>query len=205
MSSTEKTAPCPDHRQDRKRPQVRALCCECGAIRTTSTHAAHGEPDPDTVEFYGRHNEIAPRCTVQRKCQECQRQTRHAWLRDDLPVEEREQVRATLADVLSPAVTEILETLEACEVDVTWEGIEFREGQVVLLRQYLDDNCWQVTLNRQAHVAHLLGALEGAWCVLVATGRDVGADEWWRSVAGTPGDEGDPPYRYRMFIVPKAA
>ena len=183
-------------------PQVRALCCECGNVRTTSTYAAYGEPAPATADRLAALGYEPTRCTVSRKCAVCRKQTTHAYLRDDLSPEDRQRRERSLSDALSPVVTEMVEMLEECEVRVWWKPEEdWHPRQVALIRQWLDDNTWHVELNEAANVVHLAGALEGAWLLMAEARDDLGGDGW-RSVAGDPDDPAYPPYRYRVFHVP---
>lgn len=167
------------HQRREARPQVRALCCQCGTLRTAKPRGAYtGESDG------------GERCLMLRKCRTCGVDTDHAWLRDDLADDVRAGLDVSLSQALSPAVTQLIDSFEACEVRVWSPELRWKEGQVAMLCQWLDDNTWSLNLNPAAHIVHLFGALEAAWCVLATTGRDVGSDSWWRSVAGTPDDEG---------------
>lgn len=200
MTRKEKVPPCPQDRQ--ARPLVRALCCECGNIRRTSTYGGYGEPDPADLSLLAVGWIQPTRCTVWRKCAVCKTRTCHAYLRDDLPPSER-PADTTMADRYSPFVTELIERLEACGVRVWWEPADqFRPGQIAVVKQWLDDNRWHVELNSAAHVVHLAGALEGAWSLLATAGEDIGGDGW-RSVSGIPDDEDEPPYRYRVIRLPR--
>lgn len=194
-----------DQSRRERHAQVRALCCDCGNVRTTSTYGSHGEPDAAVLATWARFDLAPSRCTVWRKCQICGEQTRHAWLRDDLPAEDRADLDAPLSQRLSPLVSELVQGLRACGVRVWWEPAEtFRPRQVAALRQWLDDNSWHVELNPAAHVVHLIGALEAIWLQLAQASDDLGGDGW-RSVAGVPGDPDFPPCRYRVFSVPESA
>ncbi len=55
--------------------RFRALCCECGEVRTFSVGYNGGNPIRDT-------GFAAERCTVDLKCGFCGRRTRHAYLLD---------------------------------------------------------------------------------------------------------------------------
>lgn len=188
----------PSRKRARSRyPEVRALCCECGNLRRSSTYATIGEPHQDVIEFFARYGELAPRWTVDRKCAVCQRRTKHALLRDDLAPEERAG-DLTLSQRISPIVTRLIDEFKALGVHIWWEPDGWHEGQVACVRQWLDDNCWHVELNSNAHVVHIAAALEAAWSLVITTGRDIGGDGW-RSVAGNPDDPDHPPCRYRVI------
>ncbi len=61
---------------------VRALCCTCGAVRTTTTRdASAGE------------EERGGRCLVTRRCRICRERTPHAFLRDDDPLADIGELR----------------------------------------------------------------------------------------------------------------
>jgi hypothetical protein len=59
---------------------VRALCCECGSLRTTS--AGYRRND-DNLSFEDNLHPQGWRCTRTLKCSACRAPTRHAVLRDD--------------------------------------------------------------------------------------------------------------------------
>lgn len=88
-------------RRNPHRPTVRALCCECGRMRSV---------DPLTrgkrVGEAGWNEDPANgRCLVTRKCGTCKRQTAHAWLRDDLEPDRRDLAERHNASVLIDEVT----------------------------------------------------------------------------------------------------
>jgi hypothetical protein len=64
----------------RRASRVRALCCQCGNLRTMST-GYHRNDDNRTFED-NRHP-LGWRCTTTLKCSICRDSTRHAVLRDD--------------------------------------------------------------------------------------------------------------------------
>jgi hypothetical protein len=84
-------------RAERREPgvPVRALCCECGNLRTMSSRHSFGERDPNDSCDDGTHPR-GWRMTGTLKCGVCKTSTRHALLRDDLPehrdVAEREHM-----------------------------------------------------------------------------------------------------------------
>jgi hypothetical protein len=63
----------------RRTSRIRALCCECGNLRTTS--AGYGRND-DNRTFDDNCHPLAWRCTGTLKCSACKTATRHAVLRD---------------------------------------------------------------------------------------------------------------------------
>lgn len=73
--------------------RVRALCCICGQVRTVST--AHSPRKFDLNHAYDdtRHPE-GWRSTQTLRCDHCETLTRHATLRDELPVATRNKLEA---------------------------------------------------------------------------------------------------------------
>lgn len=66
------------------RPRVRALCCECGNLRTVSSNWSFRRDDNKTCDDDDRrHPGRFWRMTGTLKCATCKRSTRHAILRDD--------------------------------------------------------------------------------------------------------------------------
>jgi hypothetical protein len=63
----------------RRTSRVRALCCECGNLRTTSAGCRRN--DDNLTHDDNRHPQ-AWRCTGTLKCSACKTATRHAVLRD---------------------------------------------------------------------------------------------------------------------------
>jgi hypothetical protein len=63
----------------RRASRIRALCCECGNLRTTS--AGYRRND-DNLTFDDNRHPQGWRCTVTLKCSACKTATRHAVLRD---------------------------------------------------------------------------------------------------------------------------
>jgi hypothetical protein len=64
----------------RRASRIRALCCECGNLRTTS--AGYRRND-DNLTFEDNRHPQGWRCTRTLKCSICRAPTRHAVLRDD--------------------------------------------------------------------------------------------------------------------------
>jgi hypothetical protein len=64
----------------RRASRTRALCCECGNLRTAS--AGYRRND-DNLTFDDNRHPQGWRCTVTLKCSICRGPTRHAVLRDD--------------------------------------------------------------------------------------------------------------------------
>jgi hypothetical protein len=78
--------------------RVRALCCECGNLRTVS--ANHSPPRDENRTADARDEPRGWRMTGTLKCRVCRTRTRHALLRDDTPdyrdsAEERDRRRST--------------------------------------------------------------------------------------------------------------
>ena len=66
--------------------RFRALCCECGEVRSFSMRYAGGNQ-------IGETRAAAERCTIDLKCGACGRRTRHAYLLDNLPVPDFAETR----------------------------------------------------------------------------------------------------------------
>jgi hypothetical protein len=64
----------------RRASRIRALCCECGNLRTAS--AGYGCRNDDNRTFDDNRHPLAWRCTGTLKCSACKTATRHAVLRD---------------------------------------------------------------------------------------------------------------------------
>jgi hypothetical protein len=76
-------------------PRVRALCCECGNLRTVSSRHAGACGDPDRSSDDGLHP-LGWRMTITLNCGHCGRLTRHAKLRDGDPYRDSMEERQTL-------------------------------------------------------------------------------------------------------------
>jgi hypothetical protein len=72
------------------KPQMLALCCECGQQRMTTTVTSRtdvpgihpGEPwGGDMLTASPEHPTAWNRCTVRRMCSNCKRRTMHAYIR----------------------------------------------------------------------------------------------------------------------------
>lgn len=73
--------------------RARALCCECGALRTVSSNFSFPRSDVDRVVEAAFDDPRGWRCTGTLKCDHCGRPTRHALLRDDLRRDYAEEVQ----------------------------------------------------------------------------------------------------------------
>ncbi|WP_137149459.1 hypothetical protein [Mycolicibacterium sp. CR10] len=62
-------------------PKVRALCCDCGHLRTVSRR--YSAPNDDNRTRDDNQHPRGWRCTMTLKCSNCRRPSRHAILRDD--------------------------------------------------------------------------------------------------------------------------
>ena len=69
-------------------PEVRALCCECGNLRTVSANYRPPRDENRTTDASGEPHGWRMTGTV--KCRVCKTRTRHAILRDDDSPENRD-------------------------------------------------------------------------------------------------------------------
>jgi hypothetical protein len=74
--------------------RVRALCCECGMLRTVSWRYRRNDDnlthDGRWADSHGR----GWRSTGTLKCSVCRRDTRHAYLRDEMSPDDRDRFEA---------------------------------------------------------------------------------------------------------------
>lgn len=91
-----------ENRPSRPNVRVRALCCECGMLRTVSWHYRRNDAnytwDGRDADPQGR----GWRSTGTLKCSVCRRDTCHAHLRDELSPEDRDRFEAETMKLVEP-------------------------------------------------------------------------------------------------------
>jgi hypothetical protein len=73
----------------------RALCCECGNLRTVSSNFWFPHADPNKT-FDDGYDSRGWRMTGTLKCAVCKQKTRHARLRDDVDPEHRDRAESRM-------------------------------------------------------------------------------------------------------------
>ncbi len=153
-----------------RRPARRALCCECGTLRTTSGAPRNHQPEGESPERIAQHLKLLanPRtkaeerardywATVQPwhrnledlRCATCGTITRHASIRDDEHRNYAEELDAVSNGWLAGAVR----ALEGIGARVRVEEFALDDGRPASAEviRYLDDGAVFVTLNPAIH------------------------------------------------------
>ena len=116
---------------------VRALCCECGNLRTVS--ASHRRRDENYAAEFSDHRR-GWRMTTTLKCPVCEQPTRHAVLRDDTPETrdsvERDEHDAAAAQYRRLECDAVLSRVaSASSVDALWQYLRLRTSTPANHRQ----------------------------------------------------------------------
>lgn len=134
--------------------RCRALCCECGEVRTFSMSYAGGNR-------IGESRYADERCTIDLKCAACARRTKHAYLLDNLPMPDFAETR----DRAAPRHVRYDPFLEATERWSTWTFVEtpLPDGIIEIIdaqrrEAYYDPAGWQG--DSALGLAHVLAHLD---------------------------------------------
>lgn len=173
---------------------VRALCCECGTLRMTSTKGAR-------VNEVHRGQEADGRCLVARKCATCRTSTLHAYLRDNDPyadyAEQCDRQAVLDAAELRRLVDEEVDLLRACEIHVRFDATLLEPDEIARIIHTLTDGAYLVLVDPDARPARVLRLLEFLWQQLAGPGI---ADSHWKLFPAKPGDPDPLPFRMTTIL-----
>lgn len=204
-----------------ERTRVRALCCQCGALRMVAVTGGILTGEPPAGEA------AEARCTMLRKCAPCGVRTVHAFLRDSpdeawrrdsaelSPEARHEQLRQHVLDEggcdIGPAspdalgapdpkalrreLLEEVERLRGCQFRVAWVRTGWEPDEVARLVQYLDDGVFYIELNHAFGDQSHLQVLRSVWSVAMER-----SGAHWLVQSASLDDPDSVPYRATTFL-----
>ncbi|MCD4525250.1 helix-turn-helix domain-containing protein [Nocardioides sp. cx-173] len=169
--------------------RTRALCCECGALRTCTTRGLYPTPENSSPGPHGRFIRTL-------HCSSCDAQTVHAILRadEDRDCAEKWDAAPTASDLGRKELDELIQRVTSFGVDIHLRprGKKQRAQEYACLYEYDESKSqWRIEVDPNIPVRAQIELLDYAWRSIAM--NDFGDVQWNPKQDGTvlkPSDSG---------------